>query len=241
MINFTEKITTIISAVILLTTCTSYAQSGSNVPGYWDIMPGMNENTLPDYHIKGAISLNDSVAGDSWGEPIPAEISEPSDGAYFPSSIFESKSALVDEAVSRQYNQAFISGDSYALPERESTYYSPGVGASNSIFWIVSVDGSMHWRSVNIPYHSYARLFLIPAYSGQLIMEERYPNGKVLSNNFGYAKASNKYRAWFFADTPGIHLLRFRIDQGPYSDVLTVYVANYGTKICPCCGQIIYN
>jgi hypothetical protein len=242
MTYYMERITLIICAVILFSTCASYAQSQMADPGYWDITSGTSGNILQGDQLTGTSNLSDGVADNSWGAPIPAEISEPSEGAYFPESISESKSALVDESTSSQYNQAIAVNDSSAfLAATGQIPYSPYIGPSTNIFWIVSKDGTMHWRAVNIPCHRYARLLMIPAYSGQLVMEERYPNGQVLSYNFGYVQAYKKYRAWFFADTPGIHLLRYRINNGQYTDILTLHVGNCETRICPCCGQIIHN
>lgn len=169
---------------------------------------------------------------DSWGSPTPSEISS-SDEAAFPSSISESSSTLIEEANSNQYNEARVEGD---------IAYSMSGGSSRNIFWIVSRDGSQHWRSVNIPCHRYARLFFIPSASGQLTMEELYPNNRVQTYHYGNVRAYSQYRAWFFADTSGTHQMRYRIDNGPYSDILTFYVGNCGGGggsggICPCCGR----
>jgi len=167
----------------------------------------------------------------SWGSPAPAEMTS-SDEAVFPSSISESSSTLIEETSSTQYSQSRVQGD---------LAYSMAAGGSKNIFWIVSRDGSQNWRSVNIPCHRYARLFFIPSASGQLIMEELYPNNQVRTYYYGSVAAFRQYRAWFFADTSGTHRLRYKIDNGPYSDTLTFYVGNCGgggsRGICPCCGR----
>jgi hypothetical protein len=241
-----EKLTAMICVVIFFSACASYAQSeywdGS---GYSGTGLDSNENYMPDN------SKPDSgVGGDSWESQTSAEsaeVSEPSEGAYFPISVSESSSRLVDETTSNQYNRVNSVSDSAVSG---FNYLVGGAGTSKNIFWIVSKDGTMHWRSVNIPCHRYARLLIIPSSSGQLIMEERYPNSQVRSYNFGNVRAYNQYRMWFFADTSGTHKLRYRIDNGPYSDILTFHVGCCGGadgcddggrcgQRCPCCGQLI--
>jgi hypothetical protein len=179
---------------------------------------------------------------DSWGTPTPAEVSEPSDEAYFPRSISEDSSTLNTETSSYQYAPV----NAPASDLGGTAYYAMGGGGSSqNIFWIVSKDGTKHWISANIPCQRYARLLIIPSTSGQLIMEELYPNGRVQTYNYGNVRASNQYRKWFFADTSGIHRLRYRIDNGPYSDILTFHVVGNcrggsggsGFNICPCCGR----
>jgi len=220
----------IICAVIFFCACASYAQSEYQDPGYWETIPYSNENVLQTSELTG------SGEDDSLEPPTHADISEPSEEAYFPSRVSESLSTLVDETTSYQYGRANAAIDGSAI-----TYpLVGGTGTSNNIFWIVSNDGTKLWRSINIPCHRYARLLIIPSSSGQLITEERYPDGQVRSHNFGNVRAYNQYRTWFFADTSGTHLLRYRIDNGPYSDILTFHVGGCGTPdFCPCCGQLI--
>jgi hypothetical protein len=203
---------------------------GSDVNGGWggnNVNDGWGGGQVND--VWGDSQINGgSVAGNdaSWGSPTSAEISS-SDEAIFPSSNSEISSTLIDETSSTQYNRASVA-------------YMGWGGSSQNIFWIVSRDGSQHWRSVSIPCHRYARLLLIPSASGQLTMQERYPDGHVQTYNYGYVRAYNQYRFWFFADTSGIHQLRYRIDNGPYSDVLTFHVGSCGGtvgRICPCCGR----
>lgn len=238
-----EKLAFIICAVIFFSACASYAQSeyweGS---GYEGTVSDSNENAWQPSNLNGYDQPEPGVGVDSWGSPTSAEISEPSEGAYFPSSVSESSSTLVDETTSYQYGRANVAGDS-AAPLQYSSSRAMGVAStSKNIFWIVSKDGTMHWSSVNIPCHRYARLLIIPSSSGQMVMEERYPTGQVRTYNFGNVRAYNQYRMWFFADTSGTHQLRYRIDNGPYSNILTFHVGNCGVppqKICPCCGQLI--
>jgi len=147
----------------------------------------------------------ETVGSGGWGEAPAAEISETGE-AYFPSSISESSDALIDETVSSQYRLAMI----------------PGGG--QNLFWIVSSDGSRYWRSVNMPLYRYARLLLIPSASGPLILEERYPTGQIRTYNFGNVWANNQYRLWFYADAPGTCQARYRIGNGPNSDILTFHV-----------------
>jgi|GEM_PF-515638 len=158
-----------------------------------------------------------------WGEAPTAEISETGE-AYFPSSIGESSDALIDESASSQYSRA-----SSPVGSRDLLAAIPG--GSRNLFWIVSSDGSRYWRSVSMPLYRYARLLLIPSASGPLILEERYPTGQIRTYNFGNVWANNQYRLWFYADSSGTYQARYRIGNGPYSDILTFHVG--GTTPVP--------
>jgi len=193
-----------------------------------------NNRGWGDDNVNGnSVADND----ESWGSPASAEMTS-SEESVFPSSNSESSSTLIDEASSSQYDQAIVSN--------APVMAFGGGGSSQNIFWIVSRDGRQHWRSVSIPCHRYARLLIIPSASGQLTMQERYPDGQVQTYNYGYVRAHNQYRFWFFADTSGTHRLRYRIDNGPYSDILTFHVGRCGfedgadndtAEVCPCCGR----
>ena len=151
-----------------------------------------------------------------WSQPVPAETTDTGE-AYFPSSIEESSGALIDETRSGLYARA-------SSPTAATDLLAAIPGGSQNLFWIVSSDGTRYWRSVNIPQYRYARLLLIPSTSGPLILEERYPTGQVRTYNFGNVWAHNQYRLWFYADGPGTYQVRYRIGNGPYSDILTFHV-----------------
>lgn len=159
---------------------------------------------------------DDGSSFSGWVEPPPAETSETGE-ALFPSSILESSETVIEEGGSLDYSRA-----SSPAPTMATFSISPGGG--QNAFWIVSSDGTRYWRSVNIPLYHYARLLLIPSSSGSLIVEKRTPTGVVQTRYLGNVWAHNQYRTWFYADAPGIHQLRYRIGNGPYSDVLTFYV-----------------
>jgi len=239
------NITLVIIFAIFLSTCASYAQSeyweGS---GYQPSGPNSDDNGWQTDVVTDSDTHNEE--NDSWGSPALAEITEPSEGAYFPSSISESPSILVDEATSYQYGQANVASDAYVM--YGGSYPSAAInGPGKDIFWIVSKDGMKHWRSIKISCHHYARMLIIPSASGQLIMQEKYPSGQVKTYYFGNVMAYKQYRVWFFADTTGIHRMRYKIDNGPYSDILTFHVGPCAKEedisvkkvICPCCGRPI--
>lgn len=183
-------------------------------------------NVGPETNTNGGINQNT----DSWGSPPPVEVSEPSDEAYFPRSVSESTDTLMADTASAG-----------AMSSPRPMMMMDG-GESKNIFWIVSKDGTKHWTSVKIPCNRYARLLIIPSTSGQLIMEELYPNKQVKTYYYGYVNAQQPYKKWFLADTSGIHRMRYRIDNGPYSNILTFYVVgdcSDGGKgpVCQCCGR----
>lgn len=209
MINgSTIKLTVLILALILFIPLPSLAQSGG-----WK----GSEDWEPGWEDGGSLSSG-------WSQPPSAETSETSE-SYFPSSIVESSDALIEESGSLQYSRASSPADTVGL-------FAAIPGGSQNLFWIVSRDGTMYWRSVNIPLYRYARLLLIPSASGPLILEERYTTGQVRTYNFGNVGANNQYRLWFYADAPGTYQARYRIGNGHYSDILTFHVGG-GSPVTP--------
>ena len=97
--------------------------------GSWDSGSGGGDGNIGS-------SSNDYGGSDSWGSPIPAEITS-SDEAVFPSSISESSSTLIED-------------DSAQYAKGDIAYSMAAGGSSRNIFWIVSRDGNQNWRSVNI-------------------------------------------------------------------------------------------
>jgi len=224
--------------VLLISTaviCAAQWEDGSgsngNSQGWGDPGNGNFSSGDPgnrDIGWEGEITNGDSQ---SWGSPPPAEVSEPSDEAYFPRSVSESTETLMADTESAG-----------VMSRPRILAMNAGGGESKNIFWIVSKDGTKHWSSVVIRCGRYARLLIIPSTSGQLIMEELYPNKQVKTYYPGYVNAQQPYKKWFLADTPGIHRMRYRIDNGQYSNILTFYVVGdcpdlVPVRVCPCCNR----
>jgi hypothetical protein len=130
--------------------------------------------------------------------------SQDDQGGMYSYSISESPSTLISEDNSGQYPKA--------------TAYD--WGSNQNIFHIVSANGNKVTQYVDMPLYSYARALIIPAYSGQLILEETYPSGNVRQYQLGWVPAHSQYRLWFYADSSGIHTSRYYINGQP-SDTVT--------------------
>ncbi len=152
---------------------------------------------------------SDNSGWDNGGGSDNSGNTESGEGLFYSNSISESSGAVIDESSSNAYNPAVMA-------------FIPG--GNQNVFWIVSRDGSKNSRSIELPLYRYVRTLIIPATSGELILEERYPNGQVRSYDFGHVTAHRNYRIWFYADSRGTHLGRYRISNGPYSDTLTYNV-----------------
>jgi hypothetical protein len=114
---------------------------------------------------------------------------------------------LIDEDYSNQYSKATVSSN-----------------ASQNIFWIVSPGGDKRIWSVDMPLDSYARSLIIPAASGELLLEKRDPRGQVQEDDLGLVTAGRQYRIWFFADEIGTYTSRYHINESQYSNNLTYHV-----------------
>jgi hypothetical protein len=198
--SFTEH-AALILVIFLFCTCAAVAQYGDwKETGDW------------------RSSWNTEVFESSdWDQAPSAEISGTSED-YFPSSIMENSGILIEDSGSIQYSRASYPADTSGLlavvPE-----------GNQNRFWIVSRDGSIYWHAVNMPKYRYARMLLIPSSTGPLVLEKRDPNGYVRYYTLGNVRAQNQYRIWFYADASGTYQMRYRIGNGPYSNVLTFYVS----------------
>lgn len=202
--------------VCLICAGISQAQSGAWEEGGNGIEWSFESNNPDPYH-------NPSPSPDPYPYPNPSPNPYPNptpnpnptpdggEGVYYTSQISEGAGTLIDESASGQYPQAQI-------------VYSIIPGGSQNAFWIVSRDGTQNWQSISMPFNRYARLLLIPATSGQLTIEEVYPNGQPRDFNFGWVRQGVPLRMWFYSDARGTHRDRYSISNGPWSDTLTFNV-----------------
>jgi hypothetical protein len=98
-----------------------------------------------------------------------------------------------------------------------------GIGHSDqrlpSLLWTTSGNDTQIRQSIIVPLNNTVQEFLVPGISGNLSLNETYPDRQVKSLNLGYALGSHKYAARFVADTPGLHIVRFSVD-GDYSNAV---------------------
>jgi hypothetical protein len=125
-------------------------------------------------------------------------------------------------------------------PSLGSDYITEGQGGfhlvksamttSQNLFWITKVDDeSKKFSGMNLPLYGYAKEVLIPSFSGTLTIEELMPDWTVEYFEVGEVTANEEYHTWFYANSPGTHRQRYKINNGPASGVLTFNViGQYG-------------
>ena len=153
---------------------------------------------------------NNDGNGNNGGNGGTNTVAQEGDKDVYYSQITEDSGTLIDESTSNQY------------PQAHQVQYMM-VGGSKNSFWVTSRDGSQNWKSIDIPQYRYARLLILPAESGRLVLEEMYPNGRTRTYDMGYVNAGRQYRVWFYSDTSGTHQGRYQVN-GDYSQTLTFNV-----------------
>jgi hypothetical protein len=156
--------------------------------------------------------LGAPVDSEPWGEMIDE---------LYPFEISEEEGVLIDEDYSNQYSKARVPSNASQNTSNASQNMS---NASQNIFWIMSQNGDIRIWSVDMPLNSYARALIIPAASGELLLEESDPLGQAQEDDLGLVTAGRQYRIWLFADSTGTHTSRYRINNSQYSDNLTYRV-----------------
>jgi len=90
----------------------------------------------------------------------------------------------------------------------------PGIpGPEENGLWIVyPYSNSQLATQIVIPKGRYAKELLTPGRSGSLTVYEKYPNGDVKSYVPGWHVVEDHvYKIWFFADTVGVHTVRYKV------------------------------
>jgi hypothetical protein len=101
-------------------------------------------------------------------------------------------------------------------------FFSSAAYMEGNFLWIA---GSMSWTQyVVVPQGAYLSLIAATATGGNGYLNEIYPDGRLLRNNYYYFPGYNKIG--FYADTIGQHILLFAIDD-QVSNVIVVNVVGY--------------
>jgi hypothetical protein len=90
-------------------------------------------------------------------------------------------------------------------------------GSQPNALWIV-VNGQQT-LSTNVASGGYAQLRLIPSTSGQVIINEIYPNGQVITSAGNPVNPRSMYRMGFVGDMAGLHTLSYTINGAPSNQV----------------------
>ena len=94
---------------------------------------------------------------------------------------------------------------------------------SKNLLWLVSSDVYRILQSANITQGKTIQEYLVPGSSGELKLEETYPDGKNESSSLGYVRESYEYQLSFTANAPGKYIQRFQIN-GEYSNPAIINV-----------------
>jgi hypothetical protein len=111
-----------------------------------------------------------------------------------------------------------------AIPYDQYLSYASYIGGNT--LWI---QGSTSWTQyVQVPQGAFLSFIASSSTGGNGYLNEIYPEGKVLKNNYYYFPGYN--RIGFYADTIGQHILLFVI-EGQVSNAIVVDVISYQTPV----------
>jgi len=94
---------------------------------------------------------------------------------------------------------------------------------SKNLLWLVSLNAYKIVQSANITQGKTILEYLVPGSSGELKLEEIYPDGKNENSSLGYVRESYEYKLNFTADAPGKYVQMFQIN-GEYSNPIVLNV-----------------
>lgn len=89
--------------------------------------------------------------------------------------------------------------------------------------WVVDYDGEMN-DSLSLPLDSYVRVFITPMQSGNVVIEQLYPDDQLETFDVGSVEAFHTYKMWFNGNATGTYQLRYSVNGGEYSNVIEFYV-----------------
>lgn len=96
---------------------------------------------------------------------------------------------------------------------------SPG---ARNLLWVISWDLYQVAQSSNITQGMTMQVYIIPGSSGELILEETYPDVSEVSSSLGYVRESYEYSLDFSPKAPGRYVQRFKVN-GEYSNPITFH------------------
>jgi hypothetical protein len=117
------------------------------------------------------------------------------------------------------------------IPELSEGAESIGEGSFKfNALWMVDYAGEMN-DSLSMPLDSYARVFITPMKSGNVVAEQLYPDDKLQTYDMGTVEAFHTYMFWFYGDMIGTHQMRYKMNGGEYSNTVEFYVKKTAKSI----------
>jgi hypothetical protein len=112
----------------------------------------------------------------------------------------------------------------------EEAELSAGAGSAENMpadgfnaLWVTDYSGEMN-DSLSMPLEGYARVFITPIQTGNVVVEHLYPDDQLDSSDMGAVEAFHTYRIWFYGNMNGTHQMRYNVG-GEYSNVVEFYVS----------------
>jgi len=90
--------------------------------------------------------------------------------------------------------------------------------------WVTDYTGEMN-DSLSMPLDGYARAFITPIQTGNVVVEHLYPDDQLETSDMGAVEAFHTYRIWFYGNMNGTHQMRYNVNGGEYSNVVEFYVS----------------
>ncbi len=90
--------------------------------------------------------------------------------------------------------------------------------------WVVDDTGEMN-DTLSVPLNNYARVFITPVQSGDVVVEQLYPDDQTKNYSMGMVEPNRTYGIWFYGDMLGTYQMRYNVNGGENSNVVEFFVS----------------
>ena len=224
----------ILLAGLMMLICAAASGQWTTYPGTDYLNPAYPDNIYidPDTLISGQRTPVDFSTTTSGGAPVPPSPKSPESlGITIPSDVSSGQQApsaqektqvVMRSTQDAAYSSAPAGARSTATyPAYNKMIVPPGGIAPNKLY--VSY-APRTVASCNL--YSYLPLWMSNTRPGNIWFYEWYPSGTLDTQYAGYVSLPGWYKRWFYADTPGWHILQYHC--GGWSNYAYIYVYGGG-------------
>lgn len=225
----------VLIAALMMLICLSASGQWTSYPGTDYLNPSYPDNIYidPSNFAGGPDSQNvDFSTTTSGGAPVPKSPGSPESlGITIPSDVSSSQ-----QAPTAQENTQIVMRST-----QDAAYSSAPTGAKSTATYpaynkVIVPSGGVAPNKLYVSYaprtvascnlYAHLPLWMSTARGGNIWFYEWYPSGTLDTQFAGYVPYPGWYKRWFYADTPGWHILQYHC--GGWSNYAYIYVQGYG-------------
>jgi hypothetical protein len=226
---------TVLAAALMMLICITASGQWATYPGTDYLNPAYPDNIYidPSTYIDGPDSQDVAFSTTtSDGAPVPTSPSSAESlGITIPSDVTSSQQAPTAQentqiVMRSTQDAAYSSAPKGAKATATSPVYNkmivpPGGPAPNQLYVFYAPRTV---ASCNL--YAHLPLWMSTSRAGTIWFYEWYPSGMLDTQYAGYVSVPDWYKRWFYADTPGWHILQYHC--AGWSNYVYIYVQGYG-------------